>query len=161
VDLPRLPARRGDPGKKLREAARLWARGDLTEGDDRDEEAAADEQADDLALQCAKLGVVPVGQLRVTQVKRRFYLWPANEPAYRFFVSLRSQWRHGFDGPTGLDYEAVEGELRRRIRPPRRRSRMRDLVRVMEQGALHGWGEVREERAADRARDQQQLHLQH
>jgi hypothetical protein len=112
-----------------------------------------------LAAQCAALGIVPLGQLRVVERKPRFYLWPENERAWRFFLSLRSQWRHGFDGPTGLDYEALEGELRRRVRPARRRGRMRELVRVMEHGALQGWSQLREERAAERAREQ--LHRQH
>lgn len=31
-------------------------------------------------------------------------LWPENKAAFDLFLSLRTQWRHGFNGPTGLDY---------------------------------------------------------
>ena len=31
-------------------------------------------------------------------------LWPENKAAFDLFLSLRTQWRHGFKGPTGLDY---------------------------------------------------------
>lgn len=31
-------------------------------------------------------------------------LWPENQVAFDLFFSVRTQWRHGFSGPTGLDY---------------------------------------------------------
>lgn len=34
-------------------------------------------------------------------------LWPENKAAFDLFVSLQTQWRHGFSGPTGLDYSPL------------------------------------------------------
>lgn len=31
-------------------------------------------------------------------------LWPENQPAFDLFLAVRTQWRYGFNGPTGLDY---------------------------------------------------------
>lgn len=31
-------------------------------------------------------------------------LWPENKAAFDLFFSLRTQWRHGFNGATGMDY---------------------------------------------------------
>lgn len=41
------------------------------------------------------------------------YLWPEHEPALCIFVhDLRTQWRVGMAGATGLDYTAVIATLR-------------------------------------------------
>jgi hypothetical protein len=76
----------------------------------------------------------------------RFYLWPENVPAWLFFRACSTQWRHGFNGPTGLDYAGVEVLMRRLRVPFRRRDRMLQLVRAMERGSLLGWAEMRDER---------------
>ena len=34
-------------------------------------------------------------------------MWPENWPALQLFIRCQTQWRHGFNGPTGLDYGAV------------------------------------------------------
>jgi hypothetical protein len=35
-------------------------------------------------------------------------VWPENQPAFECFRRVQiTQWRHGFNGPTGLDYAAL------------------------------------------------------
>lgn len=41
-------------------------------------------------------------------------LWAENWPAMRFFLQIKTQWLHGFSGPTGLNYLVVFHELDRR-----------------------------------------------
>ena len=76
-----------------------------------------------------------------------FYLWPENVPAWRFFRSCSTQWRHGFNGPTGLDYASVNVLIEQLH--PRKRARMWELVRAMEHGALVGWDQLRAEQTRD------------
>ena len=45
----------------------------------------------------------------------RCVLWAENWPAMKFYLEvMRTQWRHGFSGPTGLDYNVLLHELDRR-----------------------------------------------
>lgn len=45
----------------------------------------------------------------------KYQLWPENETAFRFFISLETQWRvvagFGFINHLGLDYGAVHSTL--------------------------------------------------
>ena len=34
-------------------------------------------------------------------------VWPENWASFEAFCTVRTQWRTGFNGPTGLDYSAV------------------------------------------------------
>lgn len=72
-----------------------------------------------------------------------FDIWPENLPAWEFFMGCTTQWRHGFEGPTGMDWPAVQLRMERLV-PRRRRRRLWDLVEAMERGALRGWRETRE-----------------
>lgn len=36
-----------------------------------------------------------------------FEVWPENFATFEIFCAVRTQWRTGFSGPTGLDYSAV------------------------------------------------------
>jgi hypothetical protein len=36
-----------------------------------------------------------------------FEVWPENVDAVRVFIMSSTQWRMGFNGPVGLDYNAV------------------------------------------------------
>lgn len=126
-------------GKKLREAARLWARGELTdERQDEKEQANLDEALAAFGLELE--GSPPDADLHP------FYLWPENVPAWNIFVDLRTQWREGFNGRTGLDYGAVIAHLRHGLRLPHRKfQEFYALVRVAEHGYLEGVRELREE----------------
>lgn len=75
-----------------------------------------------------------------------FCLWPENVPAWQLWHACSTQWHHGFQGPTGLNYEGCEVVMRRRRIPPRKRDRFFALLQAMERGALEGWRQLREER---------------
>lgn len=36
-----------------------------------------------------------------------FEVWPENAEIVRIFLLMSTQWRHGFGGPTGLDYSVL------------------------------------------------------
>jgi len=131
-----LPGECGRSSKKLSEAARLLARGQLQFDD---EEPAAQEDEIDHAL--ALLGLYVEGGL--TLDADEFWLWPENEPAFLFWMSLQTQWHVGMAGPTGLNYQGVEICMRRRGVRPSERDRMFDLVQVMERAALDEWAKAR------------------
>lgn len=63
-------------------------------------------------------------------------VWPENKRATRVFLAMRTQWRVGMSGYTGLDYSAL-AEVWSRLGIPRAD---RDVVfyelQVIEQGAL-------------------------
>lgn len=63
-------------------------------------------------------------------------VWPDNWTAVRVFAALGTQWRVGFSGITGLDYNAIPVVLRIKDVP---RSQWRDVfedLRVLERAAL-------------------------
>ena len=62
-------------------------------------------------------------------------VWPENWPAVEFFMQFSTQWRTGFSGATGLDYQVVFSLLDRRVSGDEWQ-RMFDDLRVMEQAAL-------------------------
>ena len=37
---------------------------------------------------------------------------PDNWETVMLFLRVQTQWRHGFNGPTGLDYQGVEAAMR-------------------------------------------------
>ena len=63
-------------------------------------------------------------------------VWPENERAVEIFEFARSQWRHGFAGPTGLDYIAVFRRIDRLGLLPERVEQLESDIRVMEEAAL-------------------------
>ena len=63
-------------------------------------------------------------------------VWPEHEQAYRLFVGLRTQWRVGFSGPTGLDYGVLYRDLDRLNLTPEQYEELRQEIRVMESAAL-------------------------
>lgn len=67
----------------------------------------------------------------------RCELWASNEPAMNFYYNfMRTQWRHGFNGPTGLDYNVLLHELDRRALDKDEYDDLFAAVRVIEQEAL-------------------------
>ncbi|AZS78594.1 hypothetical protein ELS24_09150 [Achromobacter spanius] len=63
-------------------------------------------------------------------------IWPENEAAFMLFFALRSQWRMGMGGATGLDYGALSHKMDRMGLSPEQYEEMEDQVRVLEFSAL-------------------------
>jgi hypothetical protein len=64
------------------------------------------------------------------------HVWPENLQAVRLFDQLRTQWRHGFGGPTGLDYAAVMLMLEFAAVPQPERPALFADLQVLEAAAL-------------------------
>jgi hypothetical protein len=137
VGLALVHARPGDAGKKLAEAARLLARGDLNDGNEDKKDA---EHLDTVA---EVFGLDLEGAAR--RSARIFWLWPENVLAWNVFLACGTQWRHGFGGPTGLDYSGVEHVMRQQRCTPVRRRKLWPFIRAAEQGYLTGVAERRQE----------------
>jgi hypothetical protein len=63
-------------------------------------------------------------------------VWPENVPVFELFQGVMTQWRHGFAGPTGLDYGAVLALMEIRQVPHDQRARLMTDLQVMELAAL-------------------------
>lgn len=142
--------RRSGQGKKLREAARLLARGELTTGPHHDAPPTEDpDDETDEAL--AAFGLVAVDQAgRASREQQLFHLWPEHQEVLGVFLACRTQWRSGFSGAVGLDYAGVEALVRMRRLVPR--ARMPEVIaelQVLEAETLAEWSR---RRAADRSR---------
>jgi hypothetical protein len=127
-------------GKKLSEAARLWALGYLLRDDDAPKKSAADSQAEALAA----FGLRLEGAPSPDAPPQRFYLWPENVDAWCVFHACRSDWHVGVAGRTGLDKREVRDEIRRRGMRGQRADRLFEDVRTLEWAALDAWAEQRE-----------------
>lgn len=63
-------------------------------------------------------------------------VWPENHDAVRVFMRMGRQWRHGMNGPTGLDLSAVP-MLMRALKVPRDKLlEVLDSIAEMESAAL-------------------------
>lgn len=66
-----------------------------------------------------------------------FPLWASNWPAMSLYTQyMQTQWRHGFSGPTGLDYNVLLHELDRRNLPRDEYDDLFGSLRVIERAAL-------------------------
>lgn len=75
-----------------------------------------------------------------------FCLWPEHVEVLDLWFGVQTQWRHGFNAPTGLDYCGVEALMRqRRVRKPRARFA---ALQVMERAALAEWARMREAKSS-------------
>lgn len=63
-------------------------------------------------------------------------VWPEHHQAVRFFRRLQTQWRHGMNGPTGLEYASVLALLRTLRLPKEQAGAVFDSVQVMEAAAM-------------------------
>lgn len=64
-------------------------------------------------------------------------LWAENWPAMKFYTQiLQTQWRHGFNGPTGLDYNVLLHELDRKGVSGEAYDDLFGSIRVIERTAL-------------------------
>lgn len=81
-----------------------------------------------------------------------FVVWYEAWPAVELFFSLHTQWRHGFDGVTGLDYLAVLAVLA--LHYPRRQQQLDVLteIQALELGAMTA---INEQRAKAKAEAEQ------
>jgi len=67
----------------------------------------------------------------------RCLLWAQNEPAMTLYYNvMRTQWREGYSGRTGLDYNVLLHELDRRNLPKDEYDDLFAAVRVIEQTVL-------------------------
>ena len=66
----------------------------------------------------------------------RTEVWPENEPAYFLFSALRTQWRIGMGGPTGLDHNVLLHRLDRMNLEDDEYEQLDADIRVMEAEAL-------------------------
>lgn len=63
-------------------------------------------------------------------------VWPENLPATKVFLAMKTQWRIGMAGYTGLDYGALPEIWRRLKVPVSDRDAIFDDLRHIEQAAL-------------------------
>lgn len=63
-------------------------------------------------------------------------VWPENMQATKVFLAMRTQWRIGMAGFTGLDYSALQEIWRRLKIPPSDRDAVFEDLRHIEQAAL-------------------------
>lgn len=63
-------------------------------------------------------------------------IWPDNARAFELFISLRTQWRIGMSGPTGLDYNVLYHKLDRLKLADDEYSELEDAIALMEAEAL-------------------------
>lgn len=63
-------------------------------------------------------------------------VWPDAVQAVRVFMAMETQWRHGFAGPTGLDYGSLAEVWERCEVPEADRDAVFEDLRVLELAAL-------------------------
>lgn len=71
-------------------------------------------------------------------------VWPENELAFDTFSRLRTQWRVGMAGPTGLDYNAAFSLIDRLGLSRKKAAALFDDVQTMEYEAIQAMAENRE-----------------
>lgn len=64
-------------------------------------------------------------------------VWPENWPAFTVFTRLQTQWRHGMNGQTGLDYSALFSFLDRMDLEKQEREEIFSDVQILEMAALN------------------------
>ena len=63
-------------------------------------------------------------------------IWPDNMLAVQVFDALDTQWRVGFNGPIGLDYNVLREIWQRLKVPTKERDQVFSDLRIMESAAL-------------------------
>lgn len=63
-------------------------------------------------------------------------VWPENWPAYALFAFMRTQWRVGFSGATGLDYNVLHRKMERMDLAPRDFDDLEGDIQAMEFAAI-------------------------
>ena len=67
-------------------------------------------------------------------------VWPGHEEALSLFLAMRTQWRVGMGGATGLDYGVLFHKMDRMGLTPERYEDLEDEIRIMEGAALEEMG---------------------
>ena len=81
-----------------------------------------------------------IGQQIAQAMKDRVLeVWPENWPTWRLFFDLRTQWRMGFNGPTGLDFNVLYRDLDDLGITGDERLRVKADIREMEQASLDAY----------------------
>ena len=65
-----------------------------------------------------------------------YELWPDTEPSVMVFAAMRTQWRVGMNGPTGLDYGVLPLVMKMEGVPVRDQTHVFNDIRYMERAAL-------------------------
>lgn len=119
--------------KKLAQAAKLWASGQLN----TDQSDAQDDTATD-AL--AIWGLVADDGDTPPASGDTFNLWPECVPVWLLWQKLQTQWRVGMNGRDGLDYAGVAAYLRDVARiKPRAFVETFFCIQAMEVASLNEW----------------------
>jgi hypothetical protein len=134
--LPGLHERGRRHRKKLIEAARLRARGQLSINSQADEDVG-----DELAEAFAALGLQCEDSITIDQDE--FWLWPENEEVFWLWLGLQTQWTASMAGAVGLSYASVEAYLRMKDIPKKKRRQIFPLIQHMEQATLEEWASQR------------------
>src|SRR5262249_27486890 len=103
--LPELSEAFRGQGKKLTEAGRLLARGELRIGAETEEAQA------EVGTALAAFGLY-LDPGTPAQAPREWHLWPECLAAFELFLGVQTQWVVGMGGPLGLSYGGVEACLR-------------------------------------------------
>ena len=67
-------------------------------------------------------------------------------PAFNVWIAVQTQWRHGFNGPSGLDYAGVRAAPAFRRTPAAEREALFEDLCVMERATLREFDRMRQER---------------
>lgn len=141
--------RRTRQGKKLIEAARLLARGELNFSTQHTDAEPPESPAAEAVEALAAFGLEPQVQRPPDGAPRPapkvFYLWPEHQRTLELWLLCGTQWRVGGNVATGLDYAGVESLMRtRRLAQGRRAARLMGELQIMERATLAEWARLRE-----------------
>jgi hypothetical protein len=123
-------------GKKLAQAARLWAAGqiDNSQTDDDDEDFDSALSAFGIQPDATDDASNPAPPVEV------FYLWPECLRVWSLWQRIQTLWRTGMAGRDGLDYAGLIAYLREVEHiAPRRFAETFALIQAMERAALDAW----------------------
>lgn len=128
-------------GKKLAQAAKLWASGQLNTNQDAHD---ADHATDAMAI-FGLVQDVPDDADQPGQPPDTFYLWPECVPLWGIWQRCQTLWRVGMNGRDGLDYAGLCAYLRdvERIKP-RAFVEAFQCLQAMEIAALNAYAQQRE-----------------
>lgn len=131
-------------GKKLAQAARLQATGQIVDTPDDDDDD--DEPVNEVDAALAAFGMFRVESVHLAKTGI-CYIWPENHEIWRIWNRLQTQWRVGFFGRTGLDYAGVTAYLRDVWRVKDRNfAHIFMCIQTMEMAVLEEWEKKREQR---------------